>query len=291
MRSNINMKVSLLPPLASGRVLFGTDENYAVAVEGQKLTVLAGKVQCDVGATLAGSDLLNAIRDERANNPVLNGAVSDPNIEDGAVTIAKVDPSSTPLPVSSGGTGLASVADGALLVGATTTSLSVSRSAAWNASSNLLEVTETDGVTLGDARIAIDTDAYGARSLFSFDATGRKTNMVAPGVAAPEVDGGINYDSATKKLSMTPVRGAGYPVDAFFAWSDSPTTLNRESVVSPGRNGVTRSGRVRFRGTVAEYDGTVAEYDGTAPTTGDHLFGVLRDARGTCSKVATGIVP
>ena len=280
------MNVSLSPPSASAGVWFRSRGVYTVKVEGEEMEVLQPhrQIECEDGATLKGNDLLGAIRNERAN-PVGDQAVSDPNIKDGAVTIAKVDPTD-PLPVFRGGTGLASVTAGGLLVGDTDDSLKVSGSAAWIAASKTLEVTGGDGLSIGDTRVAIDTDPYGNRSLFAFNAAGTKTNMIAPGLAAPEVvNGEVSFDSSTNALRMT-VAG-GHPVDAFFAWSTTVASLNRESVVAPGMAEVTRSGRVRFRGSTAEHVFAVE----TEPPPGSKLFGVLRDARGTCSKVATGDVP
>ena len=272
MRSNINMNVSLNPP--SSRVLIGSPGAYNVVVHDQTIQIASGgELRCASEAKLAGSDLLTSIRSERAN-PVLPGVVSDPNIKDGAVTIAKLDPASTPLPVSRGGTGLSSVAQGDLLVG-TSGGSDVRASADVKWDSPNLEVNGELGI--GGAKIAISTDAYGRKSLFSYDANGVSTNMIAPSSTPPSVLGvGVSNGS----ISAT--RGGGYPVDAFFAWSQTETSLNRESVVSEGRAGVSRSGRVRFRGANAIYSLPALD-PGTY-----NLFAVMRDARGTCSSVATG---
>lgn len=273
---------TVLAPQTS-RVLFGTRGDLGVEADGAAgaLTVAApGRVLCAIDAKLgpgpARTDLVQAVRAER-QKPVL--VVSAPNMRDGAVTVpAKLDPASAPLAAPRGGTGVRAVAQGRLLAGAAAGAQAASLVSPAGAAWAPPDLRVASRVAIGGAQIRVGADAYGRPALLTETAGGAATNMAAPLLSPPAVAGGaVQVAGATLAMQVA----AGFPVEAFFAWSATAQTLNRAGVVEPGAPGVLRSGRVRFRGATASFAVTAAP--GTY-----RVFGVLRDARGTCSPVAAG---
>lgn len=266
MHFNINMNLSV----ASGnRILFGKDGVYDVVVEGD--TITTSSVSCSENAVLDGSNIVPYIEAQRLH-PVLDNIVGASNIQDGAVSLSKLA-QSPPLSTDRGGTGLSNIAVGQLLVGTAAGDLEPSSAVWWNGSN--LEV--RGDLQIGDVRIGLSNDVYGRQSLFSFDSQGAATNMVTPGLAPPECEI-TDISTGASDVTVTLTKRGGFPVDAFFAWSETVTSLNGASVATAGRPGVQNSGRVPFRGDTVQY--TIAS--GT-PVSVYTVAAVMRDARGTLS--------
>lgn len=269
MHFNINMNLSVS---SGNRILFGKNGAYDVIVDGD--TITSEFITCSDAAILDGSNVIPYIETQR-EHPVLDNIVGASNIEDGAVSLDKII-QSPPLSTDRGGTGLSNIPFGHLLVGTQSGGLNASSNVVWNGTA--LEV--RGDLRIGDVRIGLSNDVYGRQSLFSFDSQGNGTNMVAPGLAAPQceiTDVSIGASDVTVTLSKT----GGFPVDAFFAWSDALITFNKASVTTPGRPGVENSGRVSFRGETVQY--TIGS---GVSSTNYTLAAVMRDARGTVSAVA-----
>lgn len=265
----INMNVSVSTP---SRILFGTNGVYETVIEDD--TVTCDTVVCSDNAVLDGNDLVPYIESQRVH-PVLDNVIASNNIRDGAVSLTNLV-QSPPLSTDRGGTGLSNVPFGHLLVGTPEGTLRTSSNVSWNGYN--LEV--RGDLHIGDVRVGWGNDVYGRPSLFSFDAQGHRTNMVAPGLSAPEC-GISDVSVGASEVTVTLAKMGGFPVDAFFAWSDTVATFNKASVTTPGRPGVMNSGRVSFRGESTQY--TIASGVSSATYS---LAAVMRDARGTVSPVS-----
>lgn len=274
--------------LGKNRVLFGNNGLYAVKVEKTPTPcVVTNELECATAAKIQGDDVLGLITAER-QKPVLDGAIEAQNIEDAAVTLAKIDPNSSPLQVTSGGTGLTSVPEGRFLTGSTASALQIPGGVklVTAGATPVLEISRE--LKIGSTTIRVQDDAYGRKSLFAVSAANVATNLVAPLLAKTSIlNNMVDFSDTTASGTKASVqKSGGFPVDAFFAWAltSHHATLNRESVVSPGRQDVSHSGRIRFRG-----DTVSCEITGLGP--GSYtVFAVLRDARGTCSDVASRTV-
>lgn len=271
--------------LGQNRVLFGDNGAYSVKVEKNPgPQVVANEAECTAGAKLDDDEILGLIATER-QTPVLDGSISAPNIKDEAVTLDKIDPGSSPLQVASGGTGLTSVPAGGFLAGGpspdSTLQIPGGVKLIAGGATPVLQISRE--LKIGSTSIRVQDDAYGRKSLFSISSAGVATNLISPLLAKPSIsDNKVDFSSGTASVRTS----GGFPVDAFFAWAltSNHGDLNRESVVSPGRPNVDRSGRIRFRGVTASHAIP------PLPSGNYTLFAVLRDARGTCSDVARGTI-
>lgn len=269
MHFNINMNLSV----ASGnRVLFGKDGVYDVVVDGD--TITTDSIACSENAVIDGSNLIPYIENQR-EHPVLDNVIGASNIQDGSIALSKLI-QSPPLSTDRGGTGLSNIPFGKLLVGTPAGDLETSSNVSWNGTT--LEV--IGALQIGDVRIGLSNDVYGRQSLFSFDAQGAATNMVAPGLTAPACEI-TNVSVGASDVTVTVTKTGGFPVDAFFAWSETVTSFNRASVTTAGRPGVENSGRVSFRGDTVQYT-----IDSGTSSSAYAVAAVMRDARGTVSAVS-----
>lgn len=268
--------------LGSRRVLVGfAPDRVAARLDGDQLVADA-----DAAVVIEGElrlpaaymqDVVAEIAQRRAATAVLPGAVATSSIADATLNPATAfDPQADPLDVARGGTGLAEVRAGALLVGAGAAAAVVAPDVTFAA-----DALSTPSLTVGTWRLATGTDALARRTVFATDAaTGCNVDLLLAGrhqVRAPRLTatpGPVGSGQMTLE--------AAAPDDLVrvihFDWRPAPS-----ADLTPAQVARTPSKSVRV-----DPDG-VARYTATGLPAGvSHDFrAAAEDGRGNVSEVTT----
>lgn len=282
---------------AQSRVLFGVEGTYFASVDSTGITTdtIECVNDCSIGTSSGGApfripSILSNIQNKARDLPINSGTASPSNIADNAVTLNKISTSSLPLTVSRGGTGIANIGEGRILVGSGTDGqgqalpLTTPLNVKVDNSNSIVEI--KGDLTIGGNNIGIRNDVYGRPTLSCVPySSSNNLNLIAPGLDLPKCSMSVTYSNL--KMDVTLNKTGGFPVHVFVVVSRSNIQITKSSIVNNSRLQAIdfASSRVPFRGNV------VTVSFNTPLTSTYNIYGVMGDARGTLSEISSSKMP